>query len=142
NKPEILRLSKSNYMKEIQWAPVSGDTLTHKGFFATIFSSAIFPALLIVFLLSGNVSRAQAPTITLGANPTVCSSVAPTAAISYSATTGNPTKYSIVWTPLTTGFVNVTNAALPAGSIPLRVPAGAAAGTYTANFAVATATTP
>ncbi|UEG49485.1 hypothetical protein LK994_12660 [Ferruginibacter lapsinanis] len=78
------------------------------------------------------------PTITLGTNPTVCySASSQTANLSYSATTSSPTTYSISgWSG--GSFANVTNAALAAApsNIAITVPAGTAAGTYTANLTV------
>ncbi len=76
-------------------------------------------------------------TITLGANPSVCRGVT-TANLSYSATTGSPDQYSIVFNAAATGagFVNVTNAALPVGSISIVVPAAAPVATYNGNLTV------
>jgi len=50
----------------------------------------------------------------------------------------SPTKYSIVWDPpaTTAGFVNITDAVLPAGAITVAVPASAAIGTYTGTISV------
>ena len=77
------------------------------------------------------------PTITLGANPAVCSGIT-TANLTYSATTGTPNRYSIVYSAaaLGAGFVNVANAVLPVSPIILVVPAAAPAATYTANLTV------
>ncbi|MHC1703482.1 MAG: beta strand repeat-containing protein [Tenuifilaceae bacterium] len=77
------------------------------------------------------------PTITLGANPSVCRGATSTS-ISYSATTGSPNQYSIVYNAdaIAAGFINVTNAALPAGSIPITVPLTALATTYYADITV------
>lgn len=79
----------------------------------------------------------NAPTMTF-TNPSACktAAVAATANMAYSATTGSPNQYSLVFdvNALLAGFTNVTNAALPAGSIPITIPAGAAAGTYTATL--------
>ena len=65
-----------------------------------------------------------------------------TANLSYSATTGSPTTYSIIYSAAahTAGFVDVTNATLPAASISLAVPASAPAGTYTGSLTVKNAT--
>ncbi len=63
--------------------------------------------------------------IALGANPSVCQPIS-SATISYSAATGGPTTYSIVWdaTSLSAGFTNVTAASLGA-SISLTIPTSA-----------------
>lgn len=75
------------------------------------------------------------PTITLGSNPSVCQGTT-TANLTYSATTGSPNQYSINYdaTAEGQGFVDVSNAALPASPIVLVVPAGANTGTY--NYTV------
>ncbi len=82
------------------------------------------------------------PTITLGANPAVCAGVT-SANLTYSATTGTPNQYSIVYSAaaITAGFVNVTNAVLPASPITLVVPAAAPAAVYTANLIVTNSVT-
>jgi hypothetical protein len=82
------------------------------------------------------------PTITLGPNPSVCSG-ATSANLTYSATTGSPNQYSITWSAaaLAAGFVNVTNAILPASPIVLVVPAAAPVGIYTATLTVTNTTT-
>ncbi len=82
------------------------------------------------------------PTITLGANPAVCAGVT-SANLTYSATTGTPNQYSIVYSAaaITAGFVNVTNAVLPVSPITLVVPAAAPAAVYTANLIVTNSVT-
>jgi gliding motility-associated-like protein len=82
------------------------------------------------------------PTVTLGVNPSVCSG-ATTANLMYSATTGSPDQYNIVYNAaaLAAGFVNVTNAALPASPISLIVPGAAPAATYTGDLTVTNSTT-
>jgi autotransporter-associated beta strand protein len=77
------------------------------------------------------------PTITLGANPSVCAGTT-SANLPYSATTGSPDKYSIVFDGAahTAGFVDVTLAALPASPIAITVPGGAGAGTYNGTLTV------
>jgi hypothetical protein len=79
----------------------------------------------------------NAPTITLGSNPSVCSGTT-SAAISYSATTVSPDKYNITYdaTALSAGFLNVSNASLPSSPITMIVPAYATAGTYHATLTV------
>jgi PKD repeat protein len=81
-------------------------------------------------------------TITLGANPAVCSGIT-SANLTYSATTGTPNQYSIVYSAaaLGAGFVNVTNAVLPASPINLVVPAAAPAATYTGILTVSNSIT-
>jgi hypothetical protein len=77
------------------------------------------------------------PTITLGSNPSVCSGTT-SANLTYSATTGSPDQYSIVWSAaaLVAGFANVTNAALPPSPIILVVPAAAPVGTYNGTLTI------
>ena len=82
------------------------------------------------------------PTITLGANPSVCGG-ATTANLPYTATTGGPNQYSITYSAaaIAAGFVNVANAALPATPIVLVVPAAAAPATYSATLSVTNSAT-
>ncbi len=77
------------------------------------------------------------PTITLGSDPSICRGVT-SANLTYSATSGTPTQYSIVYSAaaLAQGFVNITNAALPANQITLTVPSSAAANTYSYTITV------
>jgi predicted CxxxxCH...CXXCH cytochrome family protein len=77
------------------------------------------------------------PTITLGADPTVCQGIT-TANLTYSATTNSPDQYSIDYNPAAEaqGFVDVVNAALPASPIVHTVPGGAATGTYYGSLTV------
>ncbi|KIQ21105.1 hypothetical protein RT99_12350 [Flavobacterium sp. MEB061] len=78
------------------------------------------------------------PTITGLAASNVCTSAnAQSTALSYSATTGSPITYSIVWNSSpTNSFAAVTDAALPSSPITIAVPAGAVAGTYTGTLTV------
>lgn len=80
------------------------------------------------------------PTITASSTATtVCYSAgAQTTPLSYSATTGSPTLYSINFdaTAEAQGFVDVTNAALPVSPITINIAAGAAGGTYNASLTV------
>jgi len=80
---------------------------------------------------------ATAPTITLGTIQTICRGTT-TALLPYSATTENPDNYSIDYnsTANTAGFVDVTDATLPASPISLVVPAAVAAGNYTGSLRV------
>ncbi|WKL49906.1 T9SS sorting signal type C domain-containing protein [Flavobacterium pectinovorum] len=81
----------------------------------------------------------EAPTITAAeSTDAVCSRVsAQGAALSYSATTGSPVTYSIVWdSSPTNSFAAVTDAALPASPIKINVPGGTAEGTYTGTLTV------
>jgi autotransporter-associated beta strand protein len=82
------------------------------------------------------------PTITLGANPTVCSD-AGSANKPYTATTGSPDQYSIDFNAAanTAGFTDVVLASLPASPIVITVPNGVAAGTYTGTLTVKNSTT-
>ena len=77
------------------------------------------------------------PTITLGANPSVCFGTT-TTNLTYSATTGTPNQYSIDFSVAAEGqgFVDVVNAALPASPIAITVPGAAAAAIYTANLTI------
>ncbi|AWG21142.1 hypothetical protein FFWV33_06140 [Flavobacterium faecale] len=71
--------------------------------------------------------------ITTGvANPVCYSATAQNSTLAYSATTGSPSTYSIVWnTNPSNSFAAVTDATMPATSpISIAVPAGAAAGVY------------
>jgi gliding motility-associated-like protein len=55
----------------------------------------------------------------------------------YTATRNSPTHYSLTWDALpANSFVPVTNAVLPAGTIPLAVPASTPSGTYTGYLTV------
>ena len=82
------------------------------------------------------------PTITLGSNPSVCQGTT-TANLPYSATTGCPDKYSIVYdaTALAAGFVNVSRASLTSTPIILSVPAGAPAATYNGSLSLVNSST-
>lgn len=78
------------------------------------------------------------PTITLGASPIICMPAA-RARLSFSDTTGAPTRYSIVWDTLArrAGFINVSNASLDT-SIIVALPSGANT-TYAGTLTVANA---
>ena len=101
--------------------------------------------LTVLNTVTGCVSSSQAisvtinpePTITLGANPSVCLGSA-TANLSYAGTTGSPNQYSIDFNAAAEaqGFVDVVNAALPATPISIVVPGAAVAGTYNATITV------
>ena len=75
--------------------------------------------------------------ITTGPVGEVCT-VAPLAYLPYTATTGNPTVYSIVWdsAAIAAGFVNITNSALPVSQLPLTKPVGLAVGNYHGKISV------
>ncbi|MEQ9610549.1 MAG: PA14 domain-containing protein, partial [Gammaproteobacteria bacterium] len=82
------------------------------------------------------VSENPRPTITLGANPTVCTGTASTT-ISYSATTDAPDQFRIDWdaTAEAAGLVDVAPTALPAGMITIfNVPVNG--GTYNGTLYV------
>lgn len=88
---------------------------------------------------SVNVSEPAPLTITTAATATsICfSSSIQTTNLTYSATTGAPTTYSITWNPSpANSFVPVTNTALPAGQISISVPANTAPGTYAGTITV------
>ncbi|WP_433834369.1 T9SS sorting signal type C domain-containing protein [Flavobacterium anhuiense] len=78
------------------------------------------------------------PTITLGSAAAVCTSTSvQSTSLNYTGVTNAPTTYSIVWNASpTNNFVPVTDANLPAGSIPISIPANTAVGTYTGTLIV------
>ncbi|MEP6793282.1 MAG: T9SS type A sorting domain-containing protein [Saprospiraceae bacterium] len=74
------------------------------------------------------------PSATIGTVPDVCTGTT-SASLPYSGLTGGANQYSIIYSSeaIGAGFVNVTNAALPASPITLTVPASAPSFTYNAN---------
>jgi len=82
------------------------------------------------------------PTITLGANPSVCE-METSANLPYSATTNSPDQYSIDYDAAAEAvlFSDVTNAALPATPIVLVVPGSAPAAVYNGTLTVRNSTT-
>ncbi|TDW46094.1 hypothetical protein EV144_107288 [Flavobacterium sp. 270] len=76
--------------------------------------------------------------ITLGTLAPICTNVsAQTTQLNYTAATNSPTTYSITWNASpANSFAPVTNAGLPSSPIPIDVPAGTAAGTYTGTLTV------
>ncbi len=96
---------------------------------------------------NGCISTAKTFTVTVNLTPSITPSASATAvyfnanaqttALTYTATSGTPTSYSIVWnaTP-SNGFVAVNNAVLPVSPIGISVPGGTAAGTYTGSISV------
>ncbi len=81
------------------------------------------------------------PTITPQAIPAICKGT--TSASLAFTTTNSPDKYSITWNAaaLAAGLINSTNINLPSSSISISVPAGIAAGTYTATIVVSNSVT-
>ena len=81
------------------------------------------------------------PTITLGANPSVCVGTLATS-ITYSAITGTPDRYSIDYNLAAEaqGFTDVVDAPLAASPIPLPIPVTAVAGLYNATLTVKNST--
>jgi len=83
------------------------------------------------------------PTITSAASAiAVCnSSSSQNSSLSYSATSGSPTHYTITWngTALAAGLVNVSSTVLPASPITIPVAAGVAAATYNGTLTVSNA---
>lgn len=69
------------------------------------------------------------PTITLGTVPDICIETL-TASLPYSATTENPTSYSITWSDPSSTLDDITNAAFPASS-PIIIPISPLATTNT-----------
>ncbi|MFD2568564.1 beta strand repeat-containing protein, partial [Pseudotenacibaculum haliotis] len=81
----------------------------------------------------GPITVNPAPSITLGANPSASFSAgAQTVNLTYSATTGSSLEYKIDYDDV--AFTDVTYTTLPASPIVLDVPAGLAAGSYSATF--------
>jgi hypothetical protein len=82
--------------------------------------------------------------ITLGANPSVIQGIT-VANLPYSASTGSPDQYNIVYntTATTAGFNNVNNATLPISPlpIPLTVPSNVPFATYSGTLTVKNSTT-
>jgi len=80
------------------------------------------------------------PTITTAASAeTVCSNPNGnyTTSLSYSATTGSPVSYSIVWNSSpSNNLVAVTDAVLPSSPITIDIPQGTTGGTYTGTLTV------
>ena len=86
-----------------------------------------------------NVTVNDLPSITPGPDPVVCTG-ATTAELTYTLATGSPDRYNIIYSAAAhaEGFVDITNAVLPASPVTLFVPAGAASGVYTADLTVTT----
>ncbi|RZM24356.1 MAG: hypothetical protein EOO88_23085, partial [Pedobacter sp.] len=83
-----------------------------------------------------NISVLPLPTITLGTMPSACVETS-TGSLPYTATTGSPVSYSIVWDPLLPAtFLAVNDATLPLSAIPVHFPASATAGTYSGTLYV------
>ncbi len=78
------------------------------------------------------------PTITLGANPIVPSGTT-SANLPYSATSGSPSTYSVVYSgpAHTAGFIDVTGAVLTSTPIVLTVPGAAPSAVYSGTLTVA-----
>ncbi len=79
-----------------------------------------------------SLSNSPLPTITLGANPSVCNGLV-TATLPYVSTTNSPDQYAIVWSAaaLSAGFSNVAFITLPVSPANIDIPAGVAPDTYT-----------
>lgn len=83
-----------------------------------------------------NVTVNALPTITLGSSPSVCNGTT-SASLTYSATTGSPNQYGIVWGAgaIIAGFTTVSQGtSLPASPISITVPGNPGAGTYTGTL--------
>jgi hypothetical protein len=87
--------------------------------------------------VSVTVNPAPSITIATTSSAVYTSASGQTSTLAYSATTGSPTTYSIVWnaTPVN-NFANVTNSGLPASPINIGVPGNTASGTYTGSLTV------
>ncbi len=85
---------------------------------------------------SAAVTVVYPPTLTLGANPSVCQPLT-AATISYSGATGGATIYGINWdsTTLGAGFSNISGATLSGSTISLPVPTGAT-GSFGGNITI------
>ncbi|MBT1686601.1 T9SS type B sorting domain-containing protein [Dawidia soli] len=84
------------------------------------------------------------PTITLSTINPICVSIPATSvSLNYTATQNGPTTYSIDFNGAaeTAGFIDVTDAALPASPITIAVAANTPAGTYTGSLTVANGST-
>lgn len=80
------------------------------------------------------------PTITLSTIPPVCEGDVE-ALLPYSATANGADRYSIAWDGSPAGFLDVTDAALPATPITIVIPASASIGVYTGILTVSNSTT-
>jgi hypothetical protein len=82
------------------------------------------------------------PTITLGSGPSVTYG-STSANLPYTATTGSPNQYSIMFdgTAHSAGFADVAMTTLPAGQIGITVPAHASVGTYNGTLVIENSTT-
>ncbi len=89
--------------------------------------------------MTGSAVVNTTPSVSLGANPSVClpASGGTTASISYSITGGSPTTYSISWSSaaITDGFSNVSGSSLSGGFIGMSVPS-TALGSYSGSITV------
>jgi hypothetical protein len=110
-------------------------------------AAGVYTGTLTVKNANGCVSANKTFTVTINALPTITAAATATSVcqsttaqispLSYSATSGTPTTYSIAWTSTPTNtFVAVNNAPLPVGSISIAVPANTPAGTYTGTLTV------
>jgi hypothetical protein len=91
---------------------------------------------------SGTVTVNPLPTITLGSGPSVTYG-STSANLPYTATTGSPNQYSIMFdgTAHSSGFADVAMTTLPAGQIGITVPAHASVGTYNGTLVIENSTT-
>ena len=87
-------------------------------------------------------SSGNTPTITLGANPTVCKGIT-IANLPFTATTENPDKYNIAFSPLSNaeGFIDVVDVDLNVSPITIAVPPAPANGIYNAILTVKNSST-
>ncbi|MFM2358248.1 MAG: hypothetical protein RLY16_241, partial [Bacteroidota bacterium] len=121
----------SSYSSSSQTPAISGLTAANSGVYTvTVTDSYGCTA-------SGSTSSITVnplPTITLATSAAArCfASTSQTSSVTYSATSGTPTSYTLVWdaTANLAGLVNVASTALTAGSITVPIAANVAAGTY------------
>jgi hypothetical protein len=84
-----------------------------------------------------NITLLARPSITVGISPTVCFGTTSTS-LSYSATSGSPTTYSISWdaTVSGAGFAAVSDVVLPSSPISINIPSSAPAAIYNGTLTV------
>jgi hypothetical protein len=76
------------------------------------------------------------PTITPGTSSVCNSSSAQTLTLPYTNPTYSPTKYSITWNSPSNGLVSLSDTILSSSSIPVKIPGGVPAGSYSGTITV------
>ncbi|MEI8279825.1 MAG: T9SS type A sorting domain-containing protein [Bacteroidota bacterium] len=84
-----------------------------------------------------SVAIINTPTVTLGANPTICAGIT-TANLTYSASTFNPTNFNVTWNPaaISAGLINVNNAVVSGSPLAIPIPGSIAPNTYSGILTV------